>query len=197
LAAASSSIAGRSGWNGNTYVPPTIKWKGQDVTGRELSSAPGESSQAQCMGGSEGSFAGIPTYAGIIYGVHGVCHQMANRVMLTAGTVVSKATGFPESSFTYGIYGTTIPRFVWAAVFWSPPVAAALGTYWLGMNIAFAEYCRQCGVRYPGPILAAGDDERRLIAEVMQLHGATEDAPVLPRADDVALALRRVPRPRA
>ncbi len=181
-------------WQGNDYIPPTITWRGRQVTGRELSSAPGEPEKATCMGGTATKFGEIPVYAGIIYGVHGVCHQMANRLLLTSGKTVALAEGFPLSAATYGIYGTTIPRFVWLAAMWVPPFAVALAGYVIGMNAAFATSCATCGVSYPGPILAGEtqDDEQRLVAEVLDLHSVgkqIQQAPVTATAASIANAV--------
>lgn len=189
---------GENRWRGNTYIPPTITWRGKQVTGRELSSAPGESKKATCMGGKPGEFFGIPTYAGIIYGVHGVCHQMANRLLLTSGQTVAKADGFALSSANYGTYGTRVPPFVWSAAILFPAFAAALGTYVVGMNVAFGFSCANCGVPYPGPVASADKsaeslaDERRLIAAVLDLHGVGKAAAAAPaaNADGIASAIQ-------
>ncbi len=43
--------------------------------------------------------------AGIIYGVTGVCHQTANRILYPARVIVSKARGYKLSYLAYGTYG--------------------------------------------------------------------------------------------
>ena len=43
--------------------------------------------------------------AGIRYGIDGVCHQMANRILYPAGIIVSAASGYSLSSLIYGTYG--------------------------------------------------------------------------------------------
>src|SRR5215510_12668423 len=53
----------------------------------------------------------IPTQCGVVYAINGVCHQMANRILLaTSNRVdVGKAAGSTWSYFTYGRWGTLIP----------------------------------------------------------------------------------------
>jgi len=43
--------------------------------------------------------------AGIIYGLTGVCHQIANRILWTSQIRVDKANGYSLSTFFYGEYG--------------------------------------------------------------------------------------------
>lgn len=43
--------------------------------------------------------------AGIVYGMTGVCHQSANRILSPSGQTVSAARGYRWSNFTYGTYG--------------------------------------------------------------------------------------------
>lgn len=43
--------------------------------------------------------------AGIVYGVTGVCHQTANRIVYPSRQTVSAAQGYRWSIFTYGSYG--------------------------------------------------------------------------------------------
>lgn len=49
--------------------------------------------------------------AGIIYGVTGVCHQTANRILYPAGVTVKDARGYKLSHFAYGTYGLDSSRF--------------------------------------------------------------------------------------
>lgn len=51
----------------------------------------------------------IPTAdAGIIYGVNGVCHTMANRLIVPSGKTVENARGYGVSTSLYGKYGTSV-----------------------------------------------------------------------------------------
>ncbi|TDR39654.1 hypothetical protein DFR29_11542 [Tahibacter aquaticus] len=43
------------------------------------------------------------------YGVNGVCHQAANRILLPAGVLVKNARGYRLSYAIYGEYGITLP----------------------------------------------------------------------------------------
>ncbi|HYR30105.1 MAG TPA: hypothetical protein VEU30_16690 [Thermoanaerobaculia bacterium] len=147
----------------------------------QFSAAEGSASQAECMGGVADSFFGLPTYAGVVYGLQGVCHQMANRVLLTSGSVVWGARGFTESATMWGIYGTRIPTALSAAliaVF--PPSFLIIGAYVVSINGDFGIRCFNCGVRYPGPILAAAGDQpdtSALVSAVLRLHDVSEEAP--------------------
>ena len=44
--------------------------------------------------------------AGILYGVNGVCHQTANRILFPAGVIISGAKFYWLSVLLYGTYGT-------------------------------------------------------------------------------------------
>lgn len=58
--------------------------------------------------------------AGIIYGVTGVCHQTANRILYPAGVTVEAARGYKLSHFAYGTYGLDSSRFF--ELLQNPPV---------------------------------------------------------------------------
>lgn len=47
--------------------------------------------------------------AGIIYGITGVCHQTANRILLPANCIVSGAKNYWLTAFIYGTYGVRFP----------------------------------------------------------------------------------------
>lgn len=159
---------------GNTqvYFPPE---------GRLINSiGEGNAQMTSCMGGTPSNFLGIPTYAGIVYGLHGVCHQMANRIMLGAGKLtVDGAEGYALSWVNYGAYGVRVPPPIFAilAPIVGPVGLVALLGYMAGINIAFGVQCANCGAPYPGPLMArdeegAEDYERRLVSEVMKLHSS-------------------------
>jgi len=78
------------------YVWPC--W-GRSSGGRLISSGQGSSAQANCLSQSD-------SHAGIVYGVTGVCHQTANRVLWPSRTTVSDAAGYWASTLLYGVYGT-------------------------------------------------------------------------------------------
>lgn len=182
------SMEGRNCWRvvggGEGHYCGTDKWQRLGSTdvyfppeGRLLgSTADGNAAMMSCMGGEEHWQWGIPAYAGIVYGFHGVCHQMTNRLLLGAGKfTVFGAEGYALSAVTYGLYGTTFPRQLYF-LFAIPLIGPAILGYALGINIAFGIQCGNCGAPYPGPILAEGAEtrdagqERRLVERVLALH---------------------------
>jgi hypothetical protein len=70
------------------------RWHG----GRKICQGPGDADTAECLSQPESK-------AGVEYGVTGVCHQAANRILLSAGITVSRARGYRISAFLYGTYG--------------------------------------------------------------------------------------------
>lgn len=89
----------------HTYVEsdtPYFYWEchGKSHKGREICWGYGDANIANCLsqGGQEGN-------AGITYGVNGVCHQIANRILYPAGVTVSSAGGYGASVILYGTYG--------------------------------------------------------------------------------------------
>lgn len=72
---------------------------GRSSGGRKMCSGAGSSKRANCLSQSS-------SHAGIIYGVTGVCHQTANRILYPARVVVSRASGYWASVTMYGTYGT-------------------------------------------------------------------------------------------
>jgi len=71
---------------------------GRSTGGNALCSAGGNVDQADCLSGPNGT-------AGILYGLTGVCHQAANRILLPAKVNILKARGARGSVFTWGMYG--------------------------------------------------------------------------------------------
>lgn len=153
--------------NFNFYYPPEGKLL--------KSTAEGDISKVNCIGGTEGFFTvldiiNIPKYARIVYGVHGVCHQMTNRLLLAAGELtVSGVNGFALSSSHYGIYGTTVPPEI-IGINWIAFTALAIG-----INVDFNNQCNECGVNYPGFRRSADEEtgmngSEKLANEVLKLH---------------------------
>jgi hypothetical protein len=89
------------------YVWPC--W-GRSAGGKRICSGQGSSARANCLS-QPGSTAGI------IYGLSGVCHQTANRILFPAGAIVSAAKGYWASTLLYGVYGTSsVPALIeWEA----------------------------------------------------------------------------------
>lgn len=181
---------------GNTqvYFPPE---------GRLLNStAAGNPTMTNCMGGEEGRFLGIPTYAGIVYGLHGVCHQMTNRILLGADKfTVWGAEGYALSVTNYGFYGIRVPPAILAPILLIPIIGPIVAGYVFGINVAFGIQCANCGAPYPGPILRDQQEDeltgrdQRFMNEVMKLHSQrkVETDPNLVfsmTADDVLEVLR-------
>lgn len=55
--------------------------------------------------------AGKNSHAEIIYGITGLCHQAANRILIPAATTVENARFYLVSTGLYGTYGTDASRF--------------------------------------------------------------------------------------
>ncbi|MBI5927296.1 MAG: hypothetical protein HY836_17020 [Aquabacterium sp.] len=156
----------RSGGGGPTYYCSPDKWVKVGNTpvyfppeGRLLNStSAGDPNKANCVGGEESKFLGaLDWFAGIVYGLNGVCHQMANRLLLAADKLtVSGAQGYTLSCIQFGRYGTigsiefVLSYFGWAAL---PAVIPALAAFLAGAQVEFGVRCGKCEVPYPGPVL--------------------------------------------
>jgi len=87
----------------HTYVTSScgLRWRcwGRDNGGKLLNGRSGNSIVADCLSQPNSE-------AGIDYGITGVCHQTANRILYPAGQItVAGSGGFPLSVFVYGVYG--------------------------------------------------------------------------------------------
>jgi len=86
-----------------------------------LGSHNGDLTLAQCLVAANADSRTIPAARGTIfvYGVDGVCHQLANQVLYATGTgalqplTVRLARGYMASTFIYGTYG--LQHAAWAA----------------------------------------------------------------------------------
>ncbi len=89
---------------------PAFTWPcwGRSADGREICRGNGNALVANCLSQPN-------SWAGIIYGVTGVCHQTANRILYPAGITVSGAGGYWLSTLAYGIYGTPVSMPEWLA----------------------------------------------------------------------------------
>jgi hypothetical protein len=95
------SMAGTP-WD-HTYVVSScgLRWPcwGRSAGGGTVSSGTGSSIIADCLSQPNSE-------AGLRYGVTGVCHQTANRILHPAGQItVASCRGYGLSTFTYGVYG--------------------------------------------------------------------------------------------
>jgi hypothetical protein len=144
--------------NRSVYIPPytpNTRLLGATVEG--------DFNKLNCVGGTEGwVFNLYPIYAGIAYALHGVCHQMTNRLLLGSGKFTTDgAANYWLSMATYGIYGTRSPVAL---------VSPLIFIYMVGAHIAFIRQCAECGIPYPGPILTETAAGQRLAIEVYKLH---------------------------
>jgi len=73
---------------------------GRSSGGRLICSGSGSSKKSDCLSKKS-------SHAGLIYGVSGVCHQTANRILYPAKKIVSEAHGYWASVAMYGTYGTS------------------------------------------------------------------------------------------
>jgi len=71
---------------------------GRSAGGRQICSANGNTALADCLSQPNSE-------AGIDYFRTGVCHQTANRILLTSSSFVTHAWGYMLSVYRYGIYG--------------------------------------------------------------------------------------------
>lgn len=72
-----------------------------DAKGKvEICRGKGNYTKGKCMSEQGG-------VANIIYAVHGVCHQVCNRILYPSGCTVSRSKGYPASIALYGTYGTS------------------------------------------------------------------------------------------
>ncbi len=72
--------------------------KGRSKGGTIICSNQGSRSYANCLAQTD-------LKAGIMYGLTGVCHQIANRILYPSQQYVSKAKGYRGSVFVWGVYG--------------------------------------------------------------------------------------------
>lgn len=71
---------------------------GRSDGGRQICEGTGDVAEAEMIATPNG-------LAGIVYGVTGVCHQTANRILYPAQITVMEAGGYAISSAIYGTYG--------------------------------------------------------------------------------------------
>jgi len=86
----------------HTYVVGSdgTRWEcnGADSGGKTIGNAFGDLSISHAI-------AGVDHKAGIVYGVTGVCHQMANRILSPSGITVKDAAGYFLSVASYQEFG--------------------------------------------------------------------------------------------
>jgi hypothetical protein len=72
--------------------------RGRSLGGLQICAGVGNTDQADCLSQPNSE-------AGVSFGKTGVCHQMANRILLPSGLTVSSSHGYRLSTFAYGVYG--------------------------------------------------------------------------------------------
>lgn len=96
-------------WDHTYVLCPSMQFTwpcwGRYEGGHLIGSAPGRCITANCIAGTDG-------HAGIKYGITGVCHQTANRILYPAGITVQNAGGYVISMTLYGTYGTDAQDFI-------------------------------------------------------------------------------------
>lgn len=106
----------------------------------------GNVGNGRCMAGSEDKFLLLPIQCGVVYAINGVCHQMANRILLATGNRdvnVKNAAGAVLSYFNYGTWGTSVPLAAWEV---SAIVAAIVS---VKVVSDFRERCSRCNISCP------------------------------------------------
>lgn len=92
----------------HTYVTSSTGevWNcwGRSSGGQVICSGEADSRQADCLAQKN-------SHAGLLYGLTGVCHQTANRILYPAHCIVSGATNYWLTAFIYGTYGLSVVKF--------------------------------------------------------------------------------------
>ncbi len=77
---------------------------GVPPAGPIICTGPGSTKQAGCIS-TPALVRGSRDLAGILYGITGVCHQAANRILFPANQIVNGARGYRASAAVYGRFG--------------------------------------------------------------------------------------------
>ena len=116
---------------------------------------------------------GIPEQGGIVYGVNGVCHQIANRILYPSAQIVSHAHGYWLSVSVFGTYGTNVAPSGWllsSAV--ASAVAASAAIDWQSRMFVHQRHDDATG-------LAAGRQQREIdyLRRVRSLYAEAHPGP--------------------
>lgn len=154
----------------HTYVKsdkPAFSWPcwGRDAGGKEICQGNGNATMGNCISQPN-------SWAGIIYGVTGVCHQTANRILYPAHVTVSKAGGYWASTLAYGVYGTPASMIEWSARL----VACSLVSNDITSIRALEMDTRS-------QVLSQEDTEKAYLEKVMALYSETMQTPQTLRAE--------------
>lgn len=162
----------------------------KDHDPRPLGDGEGDAGMAQCIAEPDVStFDPGPATALIKYGIDGVCHQIANRILAATGVngkspvTVSAAHGYWVSRFAFGEYGTPAQ---WARLR-SQCGLPAIGA--VGMHADLAAMAARVGAdKYISILQAAQDQLRTRIVEIGRL-AASGSIPPRRVADEVNKAV--------
>ncbi len=101
----------------------------QDAPGLECSVVPtGTDLRTGC---GYTAFTGLPEEEGVVYGINGICHQIANRLLYRSNRIVSHAEGYWFSVSLFGTYGTRVVPTAWlASTGVASAVAMSVGIDW-------------------------------------------------------------------
>jgi hypothetical protein len=140
----------------HTYVTSSdgYEWGcwGRSAGGHAICSGEGFSKEANCLSEPK-------SRAGIVYGITGVCHQSANRILYPAGVTVSEAKAYWASWLVYGTYGTD--TLAW---------------------LARREVCQVIVPQNVESDMRSTDDEQTFMQQVLELYARQAETP--PEARD-------------
>jgi hypothetical protein len=170
----------------NQWKQVAGRWYYDPPEGRLIdSSAAGHSDMVSCMGGKEGNFLAFQTYAEIIYGLQGVCHQMANRLLLGAGGfTVQGGASYEYSVAFYGVYSLSIPGPVWEIMKHTPEYLKALSAYAPKILENFRLQQARCR---PNPAKSENDGQQKLIRSILELYETRNKSGGSPETLDLSL----------
>ena len=110
----------------HTYVTVDSMYRygchGRSAGGRVIARGLGNVLLGKCLAGADGK-------AGIRYGISGVCHQTADRILLPARKVVHRAVGFRSSVLVWGLFGRHGHRHCSPRSFPWPELNACVSSY--------------------------------------------------------------------
>ncbi|TMM54335.1 hypothetical protein [Sulfitobacter sabulilitoris] len=164
-----SFYCGPKRWSDGKYTPP----KGSRLLPEN---GTGSIQRAKYLGDPmRTTFMKIPCSAGIVYAVHGVCHEITNRILYHTGATVRQAKQYNVTKAFYGVYGTSIPAFVWLTAL--APVATAVQ----------AKICWDWKQRKKksGKLKMAQPGERSLPMMVDDLHDRLDAAELITRSAQI------------
>jgi hypothetical protein len=117
------------------------------------------------------AFTGLPEEEGVVYGINGVCHQIANRLLYRSSRIVSHAEGYWFSVSLFGTYGTQVVPTGWlASTGIASAVAMSVGIDWQSRM----KHCRPLGGETPVPGSGGLSREALYVQRVRALQSGAE-----------------------